>query len=73
MLNYEEQDAFRALARGELARRRMTIAQLAKEIGKSNNSTYQAIGRGLHEPTQRLIDEYLGLGFFDRLSCGATR
>mgnify|MGYP001068710595 CR=1 FL=1 len=70
MLSYSDQDEFRALVKGELARRRMTITQLAKEIGRSRPVTQLAITRGLHEGTQRLIDEYFKLGFFKQVARG---
>ena len=68
MLDYAAQDDFRAQVKGELARRRMTISTLAAEIGRSRPTTQVAISRGMYEGTQRLIDDYLELGFFAKLA-----
>lgn len=68
MLTYEQQDEFRARVKGELARRRMTAKELGEEISRTKTSVYMAINRGMFEETQRRIDAYLGLGFFEAVA-----
>lgn len=64
MLTYEDQDEYRVAVKAELARRRMTGSQLAREIKRSRTAVQLAITRGMYDGTQRLIDDHLGLGFF---------
>jgi hypothetical protein len=53
--------SFTYRARVALIMRRMTVAQVARAIGRSRVVTSQAINHGLHEPTRKLVAKHLGI------------
>lgn len=55
------QEPFKTRAKVAMARREITVSEMARKLGCSRVTASQAINRGLHEPTRRKIAAFLNI------------